>query len=118
MAAHHELGKKGEALAITWLHQRGYELLYKNWRHAHVEVDIIAIKENVLHFIEVKSRSSNAFGYPEESVSEKKMQNLMLAAEEFLFRFPHWKRIQFDVLSINISKAGNIDFFLIEDLYL
>jgi hypothetical protein len=41
----------------------------------------------------------------------------MLAAEEFLFRFPEWKRIQYDVLSINICKSGNIDFFFIEDIY-
>ena|SRR5882672_439284 len=117
MAAHNELGKKGEALAVNWLHEHGYKILYKNWRHAHVEVDIIATKELVLHFVEVKSRSNDRFGYPEESVSEKKMQNLMLAAEEFLFQFPHWKLIQYDVLSININKNGDIDFFFIEDIY-
>jgi putative endonuclease len=117
MAAHNELGKKGEALAIAWLYENGYEILHKNWRHSHAEVDIIASKEMVLHFVEVKSRSNKRFGYPEESISENKMRNMMLAAEEFLFRFPEWKRIQFDVLSINICKSGNIDFFFIDDIY-
>jgi len=117
MAAHNELGKKGEALAITWLLEHGYEILYRNWRYTYVEVDIIATKEMVLHFVEVKSRSNNTFGYPEESVTEKKMENLMLAAEEFLFHFPQWKRIQYDVLSININNKGNVDYYLIEDIY-
>jgi putative endonuclease len=117
MAAHNELGKKGEALATNWLREHGFEILCKNWRHAHVEVDIIATKEMVLHFVEVKSRSNDRFGYPEESVSEKKMDNLMLASEEFLFRFPYWKLIQYDVLSININNNGEVDFFLIEDVY-
>ncbi len=118
MATHNELGKKGELIAAQWLSVHGYEIIHKNWRHAHVEVDIIASKEELLHFIEVKSRSNNMFGYPEESISEKKIQNLMLAADEFLFRFPQWKRVQYDVLSININEQGKIEFFLIEDIYL
>jgi len=118
MAAHNDLGKKGEALAIDWFMQQGYEILNKNWRHSHYEVDIIACKHSVLHFIEVKARRSSQFGYPEESVGKKKMQNLMNAADEFLNQFPVWKRIQFDVLSISLKKDGKHEFFLIEDVYI
>ncbi|MBS1597975.1 MAG: YraN family protein [Bacteroidetes bacterium] len=118
MAAHNELGKKGELLALNWLMQHGYETIYKNWRFAHVEVDIIASKEMILHFIEVKSRSNRLFGFPEESITKKKLENLMLAAEEFLFQFPSWKRIQYDVLSISINKKGEADYFFIEDVYM
>jgi putative endonuclease len=118
LATHNELGKKGELIASQWLLAQGYEIIHKNWRHAHVEIDIIATKEILLHFIEVKSRSNNTFGYPEESISEKKMENLLLAADEFLFRFPQWKRVQYDVLSINITERGKTEFFLIEDIYL
>jgi putative endonuclease len=117
MAKHNELGQHGEKLAKAYFEQNDYEVLHCNWRYSHYEVDIIASKNDVLHFIEVKSRRSKAFGYPEESVDEKKMENLMNAAEEFLTRFPQWKRIQFDVLAINIinNQAG---YFLIEDVYL
>jgi len=118
MAAHNDLGKKGEALAIDWFRQHGYEILHSNWRHSHYEVDIIASKDSVLHFIEVKARRSTQFGYPEESVGKKKMQNLMNAADEFLNQFPKWKRIQFDVLSISLKKNGKHEFFLIGDVYL
>jgi putative endonuclease len=118
MAAHNELGKKGESLAASWLRIHGYELLFQNWRHAHFELDLIARKEQILHFIEVKSRTSQKFGYPEESVSEKKMQNLLDAAEEFLYQYPQWKHIQFDILSIYLDKEGKADYYFIEDVYL
>jgi putative endonuclease len=117
MAKHNEFGEKGEKLANEYFEQNGYEILHCNWRYSRFEVDIIASKNNLLHFIEVKARSSNRFGHPEESVDKKKIQNLMNAAEEFLHQFPQWKRIQFDILSVTI-KENQTDFFLIEDVYL
>ena len=117
MASHNVLGKKGEELAKEYFEQNGYEILHCNWSYSRFEVDIIASKNNLLHFIEVKARSSNRFGHPEESVDKKKIQNLMSAAEEFLHQFPQWKKIQFDILSVTI-KENQTEFFLIEDVYL
>ena len=118
MATHNETGKTGESLAAEWLKKSGFTLLHYNWRHSHYEIDIIASRANMLHFIEVKTRRSNRFGYPEESVSDRKMENLMQAAEEFLYRHPEWKKVQYDVLSITMGKNEEADFFLIEDVYL
>ncbi len=117
MSTHNNLGKRGEELAKEYFEQNNYEILYCNWRYSRFEVDIIASKNNVLHFIEVKARSNNRFGHPEESVDKKKIRNLMNAAEEFLHQFPQWKRIQFDILSVTI-KEDQTEFFLIEDVYL
>jgi len=118
MAKHNNLGKEGEELAVIWFADHGYEILHCNWRYSYYEVDIIASRKNILHFIEVKTRSSNAFGYPEASVTKKKIQNLMNAAEEFLVQYPEWKRIQFNVLSILLKKDGAHEYFLIEDVSL
>jgi putative endonuclease len=118
MASHNDLGKEGEDLAASWFIKNGYEILHSNWRHSHYEVDIIASRKNILHFIEVKARRSKAFGYPEESVGKKKILNLMHVAEEFLIQHPEWKRIQFDVLSILLNKEGEHEYFLIEDVSL
>jgi putative endonuclease len=118
MASHNDLGKKGEGLAMIWLKEHGYDMLHQNWRHSHYEVDIIARKEDVLHFIEVKARRSDRFGYPEEAVDNKKIQNLINAADEFLYHFPEWERIQFDVLSISLKQDGPHEYFFIEDVYL
>ncbi len=116
MAEHLALGKKGEDLAVEWLQEKSYHILHRNWRYSHAEVDIIAEKEGVLHFIEVKTRSTTKFGMPEESVDEKKLDNLMSAAEEYVFQFPEWERIQYDVLSIQI-RGENIDYFFLDDVY-
>ncbi len=118
MAEHNKTGSFGEGLAAAYLQQNGFELLHQNWRHGHWEVDIIATKNNVLHFTEVKTRRTKKFGHPEESVSKKKIQNLINASEEYLHQHPQWQRIQFNILSITILKNQPAEYFLIEDVYL
>jgi putative endonuclease len=118
LSKHQITGKKGETLAIAYIQNKGFTLLHQNWRYSRYEVDIIASKGDVLHFIEVKTRSNTQFGTPEESVTEKKIENLMKASEEFQHRYPDWKRVQYDVLSILIPANGEIEYFFIEDVYL
>ena len=57
------------------------------------------------------------FGYPEESVSKKKLNSLMNAAEEFLFQNPQWKQVQYDILSISRNNGEMLEYFFIEDVY-
>lgn len=116
MAKHIQTGKSGEELAAAYFTKLGYSLLEQNWRHSHWEVDIIAVKNNTLHFIEVKTRRTKNFGTPEEQVSNKKVQNLINAAEQYLYLHPEWKRIQFDILSITMLKNKPEEYFLIEDI--
>ncbi|MEX1203064.1 MAG: YraN family protein [Ferruginibacter sp.] len=117
MAKHNETGKQGEALAAIWLEEHGYNILYKNWRHKNWEIDVIAVKANRLHIIEVKTRRSTIYGYPEENIDENKMQYLINAAEEYMEQDERWKQLQFDILAISIDKK-EIEYFLIEDVYL
>lgn len=118
MAFHNATGSEGEQMAAAYFTAKGYTILHRNWRFSHWEVDIIAVKETVLHFIEVKTRRSRTFGLPEDAVDRKKIRNLVNAAEEYLFQNPGWKRIQFDILSITILKGEPVEYFLIEDVYL
>jgi putative endonuclease len=118
MAQHNQTGTTGEAMAMQYLAGKGFTMLKQNWRHSHWEVDIIASKEEVLHFIEVKTRRTKKFGHPEDAVSKKKIQNLINASEEYLYQFPQWKRIQFDILSITIIKSEPVEYFFIEDVFL
>jgi putative endonuclease len=118
MAVHNQTGSMGEALAATYFIERGYSLLHQNWRYSHWEVDIIASKDGVLHFIEVKTRRTKKFGHPEDGADKKKIRNLINAAEEYLYQHPEWKRIQFDILAITIVKVESVEYFLIEDVYL
>jgi putative endonuclease len=117
MAKHNHTGAFGEELAVAYFRQKGYEILHCNWRHRHWEVDIIASKTGKLHFIEIKTRRSARFGLPENSISPKKIQNLLNAASVYLERYPGWTKIQVDVLSIVLEGSSVKEFFLIEDVY-
>jgi len=117
MAAHNDTGHTGEALAAEWLRNCGYNILHLNWRHRHWEVDVIATRNGILHFIEVKTRRSLRFGYPEDNVSSRKILYLTEAAEEYLYLNPQWNRIQFDVLAISLFEKST-EYFFIEDVYL
>lgn len=116
MARHNMVGKKGEGLAVEYFVAKQYKILHTNWRKQYLEVDILAAKDNILHIIEVKTKSSNKNGFPEDEVTPQKIKHLMEAAEAFLFENPQWKRIQFDILSITLFPSPT--FFLIEDVFL
>jgi putative endonuclease len=110
-------GNKGEDLAADYLSAHGYKIIERNWRFRHAEVDIIASKNNRLHFFEIKTRTSGKYGKPEESMSHKKMNMLKTAAEEYQYRNMQWKYLQFDVLAITIINYIPVEYFLIEDVY-
>ena len=111
-----QTGQRGEAIATAWLLQQGYQLLERNWRFGRAEVDIIASKAGVLHFIEVKMRTTTGFGLPEHKVNATKLRNLKKAAEAYLHTNPAWKFIQFDIVSIQQTVAG-MEIFMIEDVF-
>lgn len=117
MARHNDTGKLGEDIAESYFKENGFEVLFRNWRYKYWEVDLIAFKDGILHFMEVKCRSSKKFGFPEQSVSKKKIQNLMNASVEFVLQHPQYKRVQFNILSINLHKEAPPEFLFIPDVY-
>lgn len=116
MSRHIDLGKKGEDWAIDWLTRKGYEILHRNWRQGRYEIDIIARRQNVYHFIEVKCRKTRRYGPPETGVNPQKLRNMMQAAAGWLTQLKSKPRIQYDVLSITSGPAGP-DYRLFEDVY-
>lgn len=118
MALHIDLGKQGEQMAAEWLTSNGYEVLHRNWRHSHYEIDIIARKKEMLHFIEVKVRRHTPFGQPEDSVTRKKFRHLQRAADEYLHQNPGNPWVQYGILAITMFWDKEPEFFLLEDVYL
>lgn len=110
-------GANGEALAVAFLLKHGYIIQERNWRHHHLEVDIIASKDQFLHIIEVKTRHSEKYGRPEESITRDKMTFLKNAAEAYQFQHKHWKYLQFDVIAITMNGYETPEIFMIEDVY-
>lgn len=114
-----DIGKAGEELAVAWLRQRGYTILHCNWRHKNLEIDIIATRGRFLHFVEVKTLRQSRYGNrPEASVTKKKFKHLQQAADEYLYRHPGHRWIQYDVLAITLCADGEAEYFLLEDIYL
>jgi len=113
MAKHIEIGNKGESIAADWLQKMGYQLIDRNWRYSHLEIDIVAMQEQTLHFIEVKTRSNNDFGGPELGVNKRKMIRLKRAANWYLKMNPGQIWIQFDIVAItlNIGQPPLIELF-------
>jgi putative endonuclease len=110
-------GKIGELLGHRYLQNQQFILLATNWRHSHWEVDVIASKNEVLHFIEIKTRRTASYGMPEDKVDAKKISYLQNAAAQYLYQHPQWKRIQFDILSISLHANDTADYFFIADVH-
>ena len=118
MAEHNESGKEAEQLGAEWLREQGYEILHVNWRYSYFEIDIVAEKGDTLHIVEVKSRTSNYFGYPEESVGKRKFKKIQRAADQYIYLFPKHKWLQYDILAITMNDGINVEYFLLEDVFL
>jgi putative endonuclease len=112
-----QIGKSGEDIAANYLCNLGFTILERNWRHKHYEIDIIACRHNLLHIIEVKTRNSIDFGYPEESIGKAKMQFLKNAACAYQCQHRNWKYIEFDIISIILGKDQDKEIFFIQDVY-
>ena len=100
MAEHNELGKKGEQLAIDFLIEKEYKILERNYRFQKAEVDIIAQKDAVLAVIEVKTRSSNYFGNPQDFVNPKKIKLLISAIDHYVIERDLDVEVRFDIVAI------------------
>jgi len=112
------LGSKGEERAIDWLREHGFIILSVNWRDGRFEIDIVATLQDVLHFVEVKTRTSQRYGHPEESVTKRKLMHMLKAGEAYQYAYPQWKRVQYDVLAVQLGDDGSQEYVFIEDVYI
>ncbi|OHD71599.1 MAG: YraN family protein [Spirochaetes bacterium RBG_16_49_21] len=100
-----ELGESGEKCAAAFLNEKSFDILKRNFRYGRSgEIDIIAKRNNLIVFVEVKNRTSDRFGGALYSISSKKKRNLKLAAKAFLSFHPEYNRpdytFRFDLISI------------------
>jgi putative endonuclease len=95
-------GKEGEDMAANFLQQQGYEIVARNYRYKRSEIDLIVRKAGWLVFVEVKMRSSNAFGYPEEFVDYQKAKNIVYGAEHYTYENKYEGNVRYDVVAITM----------------
>ena len=112
-----DLGKKGEALAVAFLKKKNYKILFRNYRCRFGEIDIIAVHKKTLVFIEVKTRTSDFFGLPQEAVRQHKQKKISMVAMEFIQRNRlEDKDARFDIVGIRLLPDG-YSFELIENAF-
>ena len=113
----HELGKLGEELAVEYLTKKGYRILERNWRSGHKEIDIIALYDDTLVIVEVKTRKSDDYGDPDIAVGKSKQQMLIWAADAYV-RYKNLNAdVRFDIISIVFSE-GEPEIEHIEDAFI
>ncbi len=117
MAIHNELGKKGEQLAVDYLLEKGYKILEKNYRYLKAEVDIIAQQENTLAVVEVKTRSSDVFGNPQDFVNPKKIKLLVSAIDAYVTSKDLEVEVRFDIIAI-LKEENEFKIEHLEDAFL
>lgn len=100
MAKHNIIGTNGEQIAADFLLNKGYTILNRNWRAGKKEIDIIADDKGTLVIVEIKTRSSYDFAFPEEMVDKRKQKNLKAAAAVYANENRQYRDIRYDVISI------------------
>ncbi len=100
MAKHYDLGITGEKIAMDFLVKKNYKIIEKNYRFQKAEIDIIAQKEDVLVCVEVKTRSSDYFGDPQDAVDKKKIKLLVKAMDYYVISKDLDVEVRFDIIAI------------------
>ncbi|MDO4755836.1 MAG: YraN family protein [Parabacteroides sp.] len=116
MAERNETGKNGELAARAFLEKQGYVIRHTNWHWHHYELDIVAVKENELVVVEVKTRSENYLVDPVEAVSRGQIRRIVAAADAYVRYFNLPFSIRFDVISI-IKEGDSFQIEHIEDAF-
>lgn len=105
--ANKELGTRGEDAAVWYLKRRGYEIVARNWTCVAGEADIVALCDEAIVFVEVKTRSSTDMGMPEEAVGEKKRSRYEKIAALFLADYDIVDvQVRFDIISLVVIASN------------
>jgi putative endonuclease len=111
-----KIGTDGEQLAAALLQEKGYQVLERNYRYRRSEIDLIVRRENWLVFVEVKTRSSAAFGFPEEFVEPKQKTRILEGADYYQYITEWTGNVRYDIIAVSIDQ-GEPQLLHIEDAF-
>ncbi len=117
MFSSQELGKYGEHIAKKFLQNKGWIILETNWRHSRAEIDLIGKDGEILVFVEVKTRSNDFFGSPEEFVTGKKESLVADASAAYMEKINHEWEFRFDIIAILFTNPQQYELKHIEDAF-
>lgn len=108
--ARRQLGNEGEARAAAFLQSKGYKILASQWSCPFGEIDLIAEVSGEIVFVEVKTRRDQSYGYPEESVTDKKIGHLVACAQAYLDRIGKEVPWRIDVVALEFDQDKPVFF--------
>lgn len=112
-----ETGKLGEELTAYYLEKSGYEILRRNFRIKGGEIDIIAKKDGVIAFVEVKTRDVSALESGVQAVDTKKKSLVIRASQEYSCRYPHDCQPRFDISDVTVNNGKIVKFTYLDNAY-
>jgi putative endonuclease len=107
MAQSHDLGRKGEDLAVEHLKKSGYRIVRRNWTSGRNEIDIIAENNDYIVFVEVKTRSENFQVDPRDAVNREKQKSMIFCADNYIKWNNVEKECRFDVITVIMSEDSH-----------
>ncbi len=112
------IGKYGEQLAKNFLIKKGFKILELNYRYSRLaEIDIIAQKDDTIHFVEVKTRTQSIFGTPLEAINQTKLKSIYKCALYYMQNISKkYKKYQIDAIGIILNKNDEPKITYIENL--
>lgn len=117
MAEHNEFGKIAEELAASYLTDKGYKILVRNYRFQRAEIDLIAEFENKIIIVEVKARGNDIFMEPQEAVTKAKIKLLVRTADHYMDETNGAQEVRFDIVAVLRDKKGQLQITHLEDAF-
>ncbi|MGI6863519.1 YraN family protein [Bacteroides sp. KG156] len=116
MATHNLLGKAGEDAVAEYLKKKGYDILHRNWRKNHLELDIVAAKDDELIVVEVKTRRNTDYIEPQDAVNRQKIRRIVIAADAYVKHFGIDASVRFDIITA-VGQPGTFRIEHIKDAF-
>ncbi|MGI6814934.1 YraN family protein [Bacteroides sp. KG123] len=116
MATHNLLGKAGEDAVAEYLKKKGYDILHRNWRKNHLELDIVAAKDDELIVVEVKTRRNTDYIEPQDAVNRQKIRRIVIAADAYVKHFGIDAYVRFDIITA-VGQPGTFRIEHIKDAF-
>lgn len=111
-----QIGKQGEEIAVAYLRRNGFLIADTNWRNGRYEIDIVAQKHGMTHFVEVKTRSAGSLTPPEQALTKSKTDAMHRAVNAYLAQHKIVGEFELDLVAIDIFPDGTSDIRFISDV--
>ncbi|GAB6982067.1 YraN family protein [Prevotella dentasini] len=118
MAQHNDLGRWGEDLAEKYLREGGYRVLARDWKHGHRDLDIVAIENDVLVIVEVKTRCNERHADADMAVTPQKVRSLAMAANAYVKNYCFDGDIRFDIITVVGTPETGVEVRHVKDAFL